>query len=171
MGEVFSSVLIGTSGLFLVCLAALVLTLQRSVITEDAVVGVRFQAAVLLVLQVTHFIEEYLYQFYIEFPSLLGLQAWPMEFFIVFNLSWILIWALAIAGISVFPRVAIFPLWFLAMASMANGLIHPAIAIRVAAYFPGLFSSVFVGFFGVILFRRLLGATMVGNPGAGSPGQ
>ncbi|MEQ8315544.1 MAG: HXXEE domain-containing protein [Gammaproteobacteria bacterium] len=153
------NIVIGTSGLFLLCLVAVFLTLSRPVLANEAVAKIRKLSAILLSLHIIHFAEEYVYQFFIQFPAMLGLEPWPEEFFALFNILWIMVWALAILGIRLYPRISIFPLWFLAIASVANGLFHPLISITQAEYFPGLMSSVFVGIVGVLLLQRLFRAT------------
>ena len=119
------------------------------------VTNTRTIAALVLALQALHFCEEYLHEFYWRFPELLGLSAWSEAFFVTFNLTWLAIWTAAIAGLEKFPRAALVPLWFLGIAAAVNGLAHPALAIAVGGYFPGLWSSVFVGLAGVLLLYRL----------------
>jgi hypothetical protein len=58
-----------------------------------------------------------------------------------------------------FPRLAVFPLWFLAIASVANGVVHPFLSLAVWDYFPGLWSSPLVGILGVVLVSTLVSAT------------
>jgi hypothetical protein len=89
----------------------------------------------------------------------LGLAPWPETFFVVFNLSWLVIWSVAILAITTFPRLCTVALWFLAIASTANGVAHPFLSLAVGGYFPGLWSSVLVGILGVMLIRRLATAT------------
>ena len=52
-------------------------------------------------------------------------------------------------------QVALFPLWFLGIASVANGLIHPLLALNAGGYFPGLVTSPLVGAVGALLLARL----------------
>jgi hypothetical protein len=49
--------------------------------------------------------------------------------------------------------------WFLAIACVANGVIHPILSLAVAGYFPGLWSSPLVGILGVGLLRSMALAT------------
>jgi len=51
--------------------------------------------------------------------------------------------------------VALFPLWFLAAASVSNALLHPALAIATGGYFPGVLTSPVVGVAGLFLLRGL----------------
>jgi hypothetical protein len=52
-------------------------------------------------------------------------------------------------------RAALFPLWFLAIGGVANGLAHPSFSLRTGGYFPGLVTSPLVGFASLLLLRRL----------------
>lgn len=157
--SVITSILIGTSGLAAAGLAALWLTLSRCEISPADVVRVRMLAGITVLAHAAHFSEEYYAGFYIRFPELFGLGSWPASFFIVFNGVWVAIWLLCIAALARLPRVAVFPIWFLGIASAANGLIHPILAVAVDGYFPGLWSSPFVGILGLLLLRRITSAT------------
>lgn len=112
-----------------------------------------------LLFQCGHFVEENLYEFYARFPEVLGLTPWPKEFFVAFNLAWLALWLTAILSISKYGRASALPLWFLAIASMTNGIAHPLLSLDVAGYFPGLWSSPFVGMLGAMLFGSLIAAT------------
>ena len=149
------SVFLGTLGLTLAALAALVLTFARGRVPVASVPRIRLVSTAAILFQLGHFIEETLHQFYVRFPELLGLAPWSREFFLAFNLFWLTAWLLAIVGINAFWRISAFALWFLAIASMANGIIHPLLAFAIGGYFPGLWTSPFVGILGVVLFRAL----------------
>jgi hypothetical protein len=154
-----SSALVGTLGLTLALIAALTLAWSRSGVAAEHLVKVRRIAVVAVVLQAGHFGEEYLQQFYLRFPVMLGLAPWSDVFFVAFNLIWLAVWLFAIAGLARFPRVAAFPLWFLAIASTANGIAHPLLSLAASGYFPGLWSSPLVGIVGVVLLSALASAT------------
>lgn len=175
MTEASLSIVIGTAGLSLACLASILLAYLRLGISAEYVHNVRIWSGIALGFQLMHFTEEYYNQFYVRFPELLGLRMWPREFFLVFNFGWLLVWTMAVVGVAKFPRASTFPLWFLGIASVLNGVTHPAISIVSAAYFPGLWTSLFVGFSGFILVGLLIQATNnanfrtteVGNKGEG----
>lgn len=156
-----SSVLLGTSGLTLAGITALTLAYSRPGVAGEHVARVRRIAGVAVAFQAGHFGEEYLQQFYLRFPALLGLAPWSEGFFVTFNVVWLVAWVLAIASLTKFPRLAVFPLWFLAIASVANGIVHPLLSLMVAGYFPGLWSSLLVGILGVVLVSALAAATRV----------
>lgn len=164
-----SSILLGTTALWIAALLALLLSLSRPAIGRDYRKGIRWLSGFTLALQLLHFGEEYLHRFYLRFPELLGLAAWPELFFVAFNLAWLTIWGAAIACLEKFPRAAAFPLWFLAIASAANGVAHPLMAAAVDGYFPGLWSALPPGILGFLLLRRLAVATARSGrlPGAG----
>jgi hypothetical protein len=159
MDDGVSSILLGTSGLTLVAAVSLVLTVRRGAVALEHVSRIRQIAGLGVLFQSVHFAEEATYRFYIRFPELLGLSPWTRDFFAAFNLTWLAVWVVALAGIDKLPRVCVFPLWLLAIASAANGAIHPLLSLAVAGYFPGLWSSVFVGIVGVMLIRVLVAAT------------
>jgi hypothetical protein len=94
-----------------------------------------------------------------RFPPLLGLPAWSSDFFVVFNLAWLSIWILSTIGLFRGYWFALFPIWFFAIASIANGIAHPALALAVRGYFPGLITSPVVGVLGVLLWLRLQALT------------
>ena len=153
--------LLGTAGLSALALAALVLTLVRTPADRlragtRAVVRV---ASVAILVQAVHFGEELVTRFYQRFPATLGLESWPPGFFVAFNVAWLAIWILSAAALRTGHRAAFFPLWFLAVASMANGAAHPLLAVRAGGYFPGLLTSPVAGVAGLVLFQRLLAIT------------
>ena len=183
MPGINSSVLLGTSGLTLAAIAAIALTCSRPGVSSEALGKLRRIAGVAVVAQAAHFGEELLHQFYLRFPVRLGLAPWSERFFVLFNVVWLVIWVLAIVNLARFPRLAAFPLWFLAIASIANGVVHPLLSLAAGGYFPGLWSSPIVGILGVVLVGTLASATRAtsdhhavahpapGADGATAPGQ
>lgn len=162
------SELVGTLGLALVAGAALLLTLLR-VPTASQSRTRRAATAVFsfgLVLQFFHFVEEYATRFYERFPESLGLPSWSPIFFLTFNGAWFVVWVIAAFGLRSGYRLAFFPVWFFAIAMMANGVAHPMLALRDGGYFPGLITSPFVGVAGVVVWLRLMALTefRLGNP-------
>ena len=158
MTEELRSVLLGTAGLSVAAVIALLLTVSRAGIGADKP---QLRAAVLtmvvaILFQAAHFAEEVATGFHQRFPELLGLTPWPPAFFVSFNLFWLTIWSLSIWGFIAHRRVALFPLWFLSLACVANGLAHPALSALTGGYFPGLATSPLVGVIGILLLRRLI---------------
>ena len=159
--QVIRSILLGTAGLSVAALAALWLTVVRdcSDAEETAIRGAVRVGAAALLLQGAHFTEELITGFDERFPQLMGLTPWSPAFFVPFNVFWVIVWTLGLWGLRSRRRAALFPLWFLALGSMGNGLAHPALAAATGAYFPGLVTAPLVGIAGVLLARRLLQIT------------
>jgi hypothetical protein len=168
MTDEIRSVLVGTLGLTIAAIAALVLTVTRGGIDADPT-GLRAAVRNLIVavlVQAVHFTEEFATGFHRRLPQLLGLGAWPDGFFVSFNLLWLAIWMHSIQGLLARRTMALFPVWFLGLASVGNGLAHPTLAAVTGGYFPGLITSPFIGVIGILLLRRLF--LITGHPAAGS---
>ena len=60
-----------------------------------------------------------------------------------------------VPGVGAGRRLAFFAAWFLALAGLLNGVAHPAFAVGVGGYFPGLVTSPFIGAAGIWLWLRL----------------
>ncbi len=106
-------------------------------------------------LQTVHFVEEAATGFHEAFPGLFGLPAIPLPLFLGFNLAWIGIWVASVPGVRRGKTLAAFAAWFLAIAGALNGLAHPALALAVGGYFPGLVTSPLIGAGGVWLVLEL----------------
>ncbi|MGH3056358.1 MAG: HXXEE domain-containing protein [Gaiellaceae bacterium] len=156
MSDALRSILTGTAGLDVAAVVALVLTLRRALRATPP----RFLLIgwIALGLQGLHFVEEWLTGFEVRFPLLLGLNPWPAAFFVSFNLAWLAIWAIALLMVRRF-RIALFPLWFLAIAAIANGIAHPLASLGMRGYFPGMVTAPLLGVAGVLLFSRLMAST------------
>ena len=161
MGPEFRSILVGTAGLSVAAIAAAVLTFTRAapVAGSPALRSTIVAALVAIVAQSAHFVEEQLTGFPREFPPVVGLIPWPDDFFVGFNVFWIVVWSASCVAAARGPRAALFPLWFLSIASMANGVAHPALSLRAGGYFPGVLTSPLVGVMGIMLARQLFRAT------------
>jgi len=88
-----------------------------------------------------------------RFPTLLGFPAWSEDFFVTFNLIWLFVWISSVIGLQRGYRLALFPIWFFAIAAIANGIAHPILAVVVRGYFPGLITSPVVGVVGLLWLR------------------
>ena len=140
---------------------AVYLTIARGGIRADAS-ALRHAAYVALlatVLQVGHFLEEAGMGLNQRFPEFFGLAPVPMESFVTINLVALAIWVISVFALAQGASVALFPLWFLSVACVANAVLHPALSLASGGYFPGLFTSPIVGGAGVLLLRRLLSIT------------
>lgn len=109
--------------------------------------------------QAAHFGEEFLTGFFTAFPGVLGLTPWSRRSFAVFNVAWLVIWVVSVFAAARGRRFAEWPLWFLALALVVNGIAHPALAIRAGGYFPGLVTSVPAFLAGGVLLRWMVRTT------------
>ncbi len=153
--------LVGTIPLDLMLLAAAWLTWSRGPGAPSAAARRRVLALAPPALgwQLLHFGEELATRLNERLPEIYGLPAWPRGLFAGFNLAWIAVWVLALAGLRSGLHVALFPIWFLAIGSAVNGVLHPLLALAAGGYFPGLWSSPVSGVVGWLLVRRLLAFT------------
>jgi len=170
MNDELRSILPSTAVLGAAGLIALFLTLTRGWSDESRTHsrGVVHIALVAILFQAAHFAEELVTGFHQRFPALLGLAPMPLRLFVLFNLAWLAIWSLSAWGLAARSRVALFPLWFLGIACIANGVAHPSFSVLVGGYFPGLVTSPAVGVLGVLLLRRLLLVTHGVSPAPGA---
>lgn len=161
MNETLRSILMGTAGLSVGAVIALLLTVLRKPLKGD-LAGRERTARLFLIgvaAQCLHFMEEFATEFHQRFPALLGLPAWSENFFVLFNLLLLSVWILSAIGLQKGYRFTFFPVWFFAIASIANGIAHPLFAVMVHGYFPGLITSPVVGVLGVLLWFRLQALT------------
>ena len=157
MSDQLRSILLGTAGLSVAAVIALLLTLLRGGVEasrQELRMAVRL-AFITTLVQAGHFAEELATGFHRRFPELLGLSPWSLRFFVSFNLVWLAVWGLSLWGLAARRRIALFPLWFLGIGCVVNGLAHPALSVRTGGYFPGLVTSPLVGALGILLLRRL----------------
>ena len=163
MNDGFSSILPSIFALGLVGILALFLTFTRTW-AEDG--GKHMKSAIRLaviavILQGAHFAEELFTGFHQRLPSLFDLPPISYGLFVGFNIAWLGIWSLSVWGLSVRNQVAMFPLWFLSIGCIVNGIAHPVLAVLAGGYFPGLVTSPIAGIVGVMFFRRLHVVTRV----------
>ena len=157
MSDIVRSVLTGTSALALALAVSAALTFVRRGWHPDSWL---FRVAWLaLAVQAAHFGEEWATGFRMRFPELMGLSVWPDAFFVTFNVVWIVVWMASLWALARGVRVAVLPLWFLALGTVANGIAHPLFALAAGGYFPGLYTSPVVGIAGCVLLRKLGAAT------------
>lgn len=155
------------SALILGTLAAVALFLTATrgwAADDDARIRRNVQvAAATVTFQGAHFAEELLTGFHERFPALFGLDQLSIGVFVAFNVSWLAIWSASVWGLRARHRAALFPLWFLGIACIANGIAHPALSFYTGGYFPGLVTSPVVGILGIVLVRRLSEVTQTGG--------
>lgn len=134
---------------------ALWITATRGGIRPGPVSGAVGAAAVAIVLQTAHFAEEATQGLNRRLPELFGLAPVSLESFVTVNVVALAIWVLSTAALAGRSSAALFPLWFLAVASVSNAVLHPALALAAGGYFPGLVTSPIVGIAGLFLLRSL----------------
>lgn len=110
-----------------------------------------------LAVQGMHAFEEAATGFPQRYPALLGLEPWPIAFFVFFNLGWLAIWLLALISAHRGHRLAWWPILFFALGMTLNGVGHPLLALVVGGYFPGLVTGPIAGLFGIWLLHALFG--------------
>lgn len=138
-------------------LVALGLTLSRFRLTGDRAElrSAAVWALLTTAAQALHFAEELATGFERALPGAFGLPPMSREGFVAFNVAWLLVWLASAWALTRRWRPALFPLWFLALGCLLNGLAHPLLALRAGSYFPGLGTSLVVAVFGGLLLNRL----------------
>jgi hypothetical protein len=136
---------------------ALVITLARGGINADpAALRSAVRTAVLAIAcQVLHFAEEAGGGLNRRLPEFFGLDPVAMNSFVGVNLVALAVWVLSVVALRGRISAALFPLWFLAVASVSNALLHPALAVAARGYFPGVLTAPVVGVAGAFLLRGL----------------
>lgn len=124
--------------------------------------------ALAVVVQGLHFTEELTTDLHERLGALFGLPGIPLTTFVVFNLLWLAIWVLSIPGVRSGRAMAFFAAWFLAIAGIFNGILHPLLAVAAGEYFPGLITSPLIGVVCVWLVLRLRNATRPRGRAVGS---
>jgi Protein of unknown function with HXXEE motif len=108
-----------------------------------------------IIVQCIHFIEEAMTGFNLKLGELLGIPAMSFGFFLIFNLVWIGIWIYSIFGLRSGNGFSFFAAWFLSIAGVLNGIIHPLLSLMAGKYFPGTISSSFVAIASIWLWHKL----------------
>ena len=111
-------------------------------------------------MQCIHFTEEALTGFHLKIGELFSIPSMPLSFFVLFNLIWISIWILSVFGLKSGDTLALFAAWFLSIAGMFNGVLHPLLSVASGSYFPGTVSAPLVGVASVVLWFKLKRATV-----------
>ena len=130
MTEELPSVLL----LAVMAVVALWLTISRGGVAASAAAvrpAVRV-AAIAIAAQAGHFVEEVMTGFHIRLPAVFGLAPLSLRLFVSFNLAWLGIWALSVWGLARRRQVALFPLWFLGVASVTSPLMAAVGALLLA---------------------------------------
>lgn len=111
-------------------------------------------------IQFLHFTEEYLTDFTVVVPDLLGRGEYPMDYWVVFNM--VAYFVFTIGGIILFKRIKelmIIPLFFILAGVLFNSIGHVLISLYVGGYFSGLYTALIYLAIGPILLKRVLDET------------
>jgi hypothetical protein len=152
---------IGAAGIWIALIAAALLAMRRPLpaLSDRDRRHLVLLGLVAVAVQVAHFGEELSREFFAAFPRLLGLSPWSRRAFIVFNVAWLAVWLLSLPAAARGNRLAQWPLWFLALALLMNGIAHPVLAVLVHGYFPGLVTSVAAFLAGGVMLKWLMRVT------------
>ncbi len=111
-------------------------------------------------IQFIHFTEEYLTDFIIEVPKLLGREEYPVDYWLIFNM--VAYFIFIIGGIILFKRIKelmIIPLFFVVVGVILNSIGHIIISIYVGGYFSGLYTALIYAIIGPLLMKRIFDET------------
>lgn len=151
----------GATGIWLALIAAAILTVRRPfpTLSDRDRRHLVLLAIAAIAVQVAHFGEELFKGFFTAFPQVLGLPPWSRPAFIVFNLAWVVLWLISVPAAVRGNRLAQWPLWFLALALLLNGIAHPVLAVQARGYFPGLVTSVAAFLAGGVMLKWMVGVS------------
>jgi hypothetical protein len=113
-------------------------------------------------IQFIHFTEEYLTDFTVAVPKLLGREEYPMDYWLVFNM--VAYFVFIIGGIILFKKIKelmIIPLFFILVGVLLNSIGHIIISIYTGGYFSGLYTALIYVIIGPLLIKRVLDETKV----------
>ncbi|MCP4976762.1 MAG: hypothetical protein GY931_11425 [Maribacter sp.] len=113
-------------------------------------------------IQFIHFTEEYLTDFTVVVPHLLGQVEYPLDYWLVFNM--VAYFIFIIGGIILFKKIKelmIIPLFFILVGVLLNSIGHVLISLYVGGYFSGLYTALIYVIIGPILIKRVLDETKV----------
>ena len=111
-------------------------------------------------IQFIHFTEEYLTDFTVAIPNLLGQEEYPKDYWLIFNM--VVYFIFIIGGIILFKKIKelmIIPLFFILVGVLLNSIGHILISLYVRGYFSGLYTALIYVIIGPILIKRVLDET------------
>ncbi len=149
-------VLLPISPLLVLGVVAAFLTLRRGPIVDGPSPRLAFAV---IAAQALHLVEEASFGFAARYPALYDQPAWGLGSFLTPNLVLLAAWSLAASGLPAAsgPRLGL--LWFLALGTGTNVLIHLAACLLTGGLFPGTVSSLVTCPLGVLLGRALWSST------------
>jgi len=118
---------------------------------------------VAIAVQCLHFSEEFLTGFPQQFPKLMGYE-WSDAQFVMFNMAWLAVFALAGIGIFRGAPLANLVVLFLALGGgVGNGAGHLLLSATQGRYFPGAATAPLCLLVGIVLLIRLYGGSHEDN--------
>lgn len=108
-------------------------------------------------IQCLHFAEEYVTDFHVEVPKLLGQEPYPLDYWLIFNM--VAYFFFILGGIAIHNKkneYMLVPLFFVVVGVLLNGLGHVLLSIYTGGYFPGLYSALLYVLLGPILIKRIV---------------
>ena len=115
-------------------------------------------------IQMLHFAEEYIMGFCVAMPELVGQSAYPLGYWVVFNMVAYFIFLLG--GIVLFKRIKrlmIIPLFFILTGVVLNGIAHVLISIYLGSYFPGLYTAILYLLIAPMIIGKIRAAAKIDN--------
>ena len=111
-----------------------------------------------IVIQTFHFMEESAGRLYELAPPLFNLGPLPAQKFTIFNLIWIGIFLISAVGVFKQVRLALLPVWFMALVGgIGNSIFHTWFAVQSGGYAPGLATALINLPLGIALVYFLAG--------------
>jgi hypothetical protein len=109
-----------------------------------------------VLIQITHFLEEYYMGLYKELPSIFNENPWTGSQFIIFNIVWLIIFLLAAIGSFNNIKVSYLIVWFfILIGGIGNGIMHIALSLLKKEYFPGTVTAIFLFAIGIIMIHNI----------------
>jgi hypothetical protein len=141
--------------------AAVILTALRPRISDDVRARRRLVLVVGLTIcaQVLHFLEELLTELYLVFPTTFGYPPAEQSVFVWANITALAVWVAALVAAREGIVIALLPLWFLGFCQLLNLFLHPFLALKAGAYYPGVATAPLVGVLGILTVRELARVT------------
>ena len=109
-----------------------------------------------ILIQLTHFLEEYYTGFYKALPAIFNTDAWTGSQFIIFNIIWLIIFLLAAIGTIKNIRLSFLVMWFFVLiGGIGNGIMHIGLSLLQKEYFPGTVTAFFLFVIGIIMIQNI----------------
>lgn len=109
--------------------------------------------------QLLHFAEEFITDFYMVVPEILDLPPMPLNDWVLFNMGAYFLFILG--GIILFRKQKVFmiiPLFFIVVGVILNTIGHLLLSLRAGGYAPGLYTILFYLILGPMLIKDLVRA-------------